>query len=332
MFEDVCAGRYTPFTGAAWSRRVAVIPLRRSDILSPMKRSARSESLMRQPLRMLTKALPAATKGDAAALHRARVASRRVREALPLMSSGSRGRKLERHMRGITRALGPVRELDVTFEMLDEFVASGGASHQAVSKLRRAVAIEREVRRAEMLRRLDQYDLPKLSRRALAAASEASSERESPRDAERRLARARQRQARRAGALRMAIDSAAGIYLPDRLHDVRIAIKKLRYAMELVHSLSRSRAVARLRTLRQAQDLLGRMHDLEMLIARTRTVQGSASAPNLKVSADLDRLVRMLENECRQLHGRYMASREALLKTCADAVAGAHGGRAAHAA
>ena len=33
--------------------------------------------------------------------------------------------------------------------------------------------------------------------------------------------------------LRAAIENAAGIYLPDRLHEVRIAVKKLRYALEL---------------------------------------------------------------------------------------------------
>jgi len=64
------------------------------------------------------------------------------------------------------------------------------------------------------------------------------------------------------------------------------------------------------------QDLLGRMHDLEMLIARTRAVQGRSEAANLSLSADLDRLVRRLENECRRLHARYMNERKALLRIC----------------
>jgi CHAD domain-containing protein len=93
-------------------------------------------------------------------------------------------------------------------------------------------------------------------------------------------------------------------------------VKKLRYAMEIARELRRSKATARIRTLKEAQDLLGRMHDLEVLIARTRAVQGAASAPNLRVSAHLDRLVRRLENECRQLHGQYMASRNKLFAIC----------------
>ncbi len=112
------------------------------------------------------------------------------------------------------------------------------------------------------------------------------------------------------------MDNAAGIYLPDRLHQVRIAVKKLRYALEIAQDLSGSRATARIRTLKRVQDLLGRMHDLEMLIARTRAIQSRAGAPNLQLSADLDRLVRRLENECRRLHARYMNERKSLQRIC----------------
>ena len=58
------------------------------------------------------------------------------------------------------------------------------------------------------------------------------------------------------------------------------------------------------------------MHDFEMLIARTRAVQSTAGAPNLKLSADLDRLVRRLETDCRRLHVRYMNERKALRAIC----------------
>ena len=115
-------------------------------------------------------------------------------------------------------------------------------------------------------------------------------------------------------ALRAAIVSAGGLYLPDRLHDVRIAAKKLRYALELVQSVGQIQMASRLKALRQTQDLLGRMHDVEMVIARIRTVQGTPGRANLRVSADLDCAVRALEDECRRHHGGYVAMREALLK------------------
>jgi hypothetical protein len=57
-----------------------------------------------------------------------------------------------------------------------------------------------------------------------------------------------------------------------------------------------------------------------VLIARVRAVQGSR-APNLRLSADLDRLVRRLETECRQIHGQYMARRKRLLAIADSAAA-----------
>ena len=86
--------------------------------------------------------------------------------------------------------------------------------------------------------------------------------------------------------------------------------------MELTKEMTRSRAVAQIRTLKNVQDLLGRMHDLEVLIMRIRALQGSAQAPSLSESADLDRLVRRLETECRQLHVRYMGFKAALHEIC----------------
>src|SRR5436190_24170080 len=110
-------------------------------------------------------------------------------------------------------------------------------------------------------------------------------------DEPKKMVKAPLRMAMGAARLQAAIDKAAGIYLPDRLHDVRIAVKKLRYAMEVARDLSGSRATARILTLKRAQDLLGRMHDLEVLIARTRGVQSSARVPDLRLSGHLDRLV-----------------------------------------
>ena len=287
-----------------------------------MDRSAPSELLIRQRLRTLEKNLPAAARGNADALHQARVASRRIREALPLVSPGGRAKRLERQVRKITQALGPVRDLDVALQILDEIEKSGEASRSAVTRLRQTVERERQLLRADMKRRLEDCDLDKLRKRALGAARRSAGAKALRRDPQ-RLVRAQQRAARRGERLRAAIETATGLYLPDRLHEVRIAVKKLRYALELVRELSGSRATAKLRTLKNTQDLLGRMRDLEVLIARTRGVQGAPGAPNLKLSGELDRLVRRFENECRQLHGHYMSSRQSLLSICDHAIAAA---------
>jgi CHAD domain-containing protein len=285
-----------------------------------MARTPPSELLMRQRVSAVTRALPAARDGDAASLHQARIATRRLREALPLLASGSIQRKLDRRVRKITRALGPVRELDVALQILDEMSASDDVPRAALTRLRDAVSEEREVRRHEMLRYVEESKVDKLRKRAMSAARKHSNRARSKAADPKRAIVVRERSARRAERLVATIESAAGLYLPDRLHDVRIAVKKLRYALEIAGTVGRTRTQAQVRTLKKAQDLLGRMHDLEVLIARTRDVQGSSSAPTLKLSGQLDRFVRKLENECRQLHGRYIAMRAPLLTLCEQVI------------
>ena len=279
-----------------------------------MKRTNPSELIIRQRLSALSRTLPGARKGDVQAVHQARVATRRIREALPLVARGRTGKSLKKSVRKLTRALGPVRELDVALMNLDQLRNSGDVSEAAIARLRQLITEERQRLGAEMVRLISHFNLEKFQKRAVEAVAHGP-EPSGSRDP-RRVAAALGRAARRAEGLRAAIENAAGIYLPDRLHQVRITVKKLRYALEIAQDLSGSRATARVRTLKRVQDLLGRMHDLEMLIARTRAVQGRSEASNLSLSADLDRLVRRLENECRRLHARYMNERKALLRIC----------------
>lgn len=273
-----------------------------------------SELMIRQRLAALSRTLPGAQRGDVQAVHQARVATRRIREALPIVARGRSGKALKKSVRKLTRVLGPVRDLDVALMNLDQLRTSGDVSEAAVARLWQLITEERQRLGAEMVRRISHYNLPKFQRKAVEAAARGPAP-TGPRDPRRSTAALR-RAARRAEGLRGAIGNAAGIYLPDRLHEVRIAVKKLRYALEIAQDLSRSRATARIRTLKRVQDLLGRMHDLEMLIARTRAIQSRAGAPNFRLSADLDRLVRRLETDCRRLHVRYMNERKALLRIC----------------
>jgi len=275
-------------------------------------RTPAAEYLIRQRVAALRRALPAAKDGDAKSLHQARVATRRLRAALPVFGTGRKAEKVVRCVRRLTRLLGPARELDVSLVILDELEKSHDVPRAAIDRLRASIADERRLLQEHVRERLDEFDIQKVRKRAIAVARKGL-EQKPPRDAE-AVAWARERTTRRARRLGAAIEHAAGLYLPDRLHDVRIAIKKLRYTLEL--DAGGPRNAAALRTLRSMQDLLGRMHDLEVLIARTRSIQSSPGASTLKMSADLDRLVRRLETECRQLHGHYMAGRTKLIAMC----------------
>ena len=269
--------------------------------------AGRFELLVRQRLGALTRMLPSARTGDIAAVHQARVATRRLREALPLVLRGSSLRKQTRAVRRLTRALGPVRE----------FAGARDVPRTGVLSLHQVIRQERSRMQVDLRRAIDRMRLDKLTEKLVAAARKRDKQGGRSRSVDsKQLTVARARSVRRAERLRITIENAAAIYLPDRLHDVRIAAKKLRYSLEILRDLSASRAIARILMLKRAQDLLGRIHDLEVLIARTRAIQGSPNAPTLRVSADMDLLVRRLETECRRLHGRYIAMRAPLLAIC----------------
>jgi CHAD domain-containing protein len=280
-----------------------------------MPRPSPAELFIVQRVNALTRTFGRVREGDVTSVHQARVATRRLREALPLMGASRPARGLTRAARKLTRALGPVRELDVARQMIDGLEAAGDLPQSAASRLRSLLAEERSPLHRELVRRLDRFDSRKLRSKAVALAGRASAAGRRAGHAK-RLAKAHERAVTRAARVRAAIESAAAIYLPDRLHEVRIAVKKLRYALEIVKDLSGSRANARILTLKRAQDLLGRMHDLEVLIARTRAAQAAAGGMDLQLSGHLDALVRRLETECRQLHGHYTASRASLLRIC----------------
>jgi len=284
--------------------------------------------LLQQRVTALRRMLPGARSGDMRAVHQARVATRRLREALPLVGAGKPGRRLERVARDLTGVLGTVRELDVALQMLDELTRASGVPSAAVACLRRAIADERHALQRETTKRIDQYDMDRLQRKALQALERKGDRRDHPLDRQAKVTAARRRAARRAARVEAAVDAAGAMYLPDRLHQVRIAVKKLRYAMEIARDLSGSRAEARIRSLKRMQDLLGRMHDLEVLIARTRGLQ-AAAVRDLRLSSDLDQLVRRLETEARQLHGHYIAQRRVLLDLCNRVVAAAEPRKAA---
>jgi CHAD domain-containing protein len=259
--------------------------------------------------------MPAAQSGDETSVHQARVASRRLRGALPVLGARADLHKLgrvDRRVRRITRALGPVRELDVALLLLAELEGKGAASTRAISRVRAAVTAERQKRRRDMLDEITPSRLDKLRKRLVNVAAPESHP-VPPADAS---VEAAAQAVHRAKGLRGAIDKAGGIYLSDRLHRVRVAAKKLRYALEIQRELSSSRSRTHLNRLRTQQDLLGRMHDLEILIDRTREVQSALPARDRRGMAELDSLIRVLEDECREGHAAYMHARPALLRLC----------------
>jgi CHAD domain-containing protein len=270
--------------------------------------------LLKQRLSTLIDAMPAAQAGDMRSVHQARVATRRLRGALPVLRTSINNQALvrvRRQVRKMSRALGPVRELDVALAHLDELAGRNIVSARALGRVRQTIARERLQRRRDMLAAITPGKVQKLTERLGQVGS-------GPETAERVGAseEAVNQVGRRARRLAAAIERAGGIYLPDRLHAVRVAAKKLRYAMEVERELTHSRSTARIAQLKRLQDLLGHMHDSEILIDRTRAVQAEIAARQRPLATELDALVRALEQECRQYHATYMRRRASILRLC----------------
>src|SRR5688572_4833887 len=211
-----------------------------------MNASTSRDRLWRKRLNELSAVWPEFVHGRTAGLHKTRVASRRIREALPIVGVAAppaKVKKLNRKMRALTRALGPIRELDVELDMLEERVATAGTSGRALEIVRREIASRRQALREELKEDAPVTDvkrlIKKLERVAAAKATKGKNgsrktgdKADSKLEAKWRAVLAA-RLMRRVKRLSAALDEAGPLYVPERLHDVRISTKKLRYALEI---------------------------------------------------------------------------------------------------
>jgi CHAD domain-containing protein len=254
-------------------------------------------------------------QGDVRALHGARVASRRLRELLPMLQlDRTTTRKLSRRLRKVTTRLGTVRELDVLLLLVDEQHVSRRDRGGGLARVGIDVSKDRDQARKRLSSRLPIADMRRLARKLERVVADLQTlETSSSRTASRSWRWAVEaRVSSRASRLSTAIQDAGAVYLPERLHAVRIALKKLRYAVELSAEVVGGATAADLRALARGQDLLGRMHDFQVLIGRVRQAQASLAPPNLTMWRELDALMMSLEDDCRRLHARYVRIRETL--------------------
>jgi CHAD domain-containing protein len=283
-----------------------------------MNRSLPLVRLLERRARALHRQLAAAVAGKDTGVHQARVASRRLREALPVLTQGlhhSNAGKAKRKIQRLTRALGSVRELDVTLHLIDETGEKPGVPRAALAEVRALVIEEREERRSVMLERLKEVDTGKLERR-LDAVREALLH---PTTGHAWRGALALRIAKRARRLDKAMEHAGQIYAPEGLHEVRIAAKKLRYALEIADESGAVSCKEPLRTIKRVQDALGRLHDLQVLQHHVAAVGAAPRHRRSTPDAGLAVLSRLIEDECRHLHGRYVASLTALHEAVAAA-------------
>jgi CHAD domain-containing protein len=278
----------------------------------------RRHALLASRLDRLDRALPGLAEGAPEAIHDARVATRRLRELLPLLPvAPDEGKDLRRSLRAATRRLGRVRELDVLLEIVARLPATHEFPHDALECVARAARRERK-------RALSRATAPKFGRRVarlvrslsrldrdLAASAGARDE-----AGWRRAIAARA--AGRASDLSRRLVQAGDAYAQEKLHAVRVAVKKLRYARELAAEAAGRKGSRELRLLARVQDELGDLHDLEVLAARTRSAR-AAHQRSEALDADLAAMAEGLDRRCRALHARWLRHRGALAALAARA-------------
>ncbi|MBL8879151.1 MAG: CHAD domain-containing protein [Phycisphaerales bacterium] len=211
---------------------------------------------------------------SAEALHDMRVATRRLRAALRVFRQflpEKLARRCERRVRKLTRGLGSTREWDVHAESLARI-------HAATIRVPELAAIEhvlelidarRGQERVEMMQAVGGCDLHGLGRQI--------------RDLTRRAEIAQSHNARvmvqeaLSPMVRTAFDDTSRLRereVAEELHAQRIAVKRLRYAVELLEPMIAGGAARLMARLKHLQELLGKHHDLvllEELLARVLT-------------------------------------------------------------
>lgn len=248
---------------------------------------ARAEALLEH--------LPRALDGRARDTHRARVAARRLAEVLPL--AGRVGERVARQVRDVRRVLGAEREIDVTIDLLAEEAARHDWPGSIVGRIRRHLDDVAKTRRATWRARRDGVDPGKLGRAIRRVGAEAAVL--TVGDVALRLS---ERRLTREASLARAVKAVGALYEIERLHRVRIEVKKLRYVLEVTAELSARRSIARIEALTAIQEQLGRLHDLQVLQGQIRDVESRFVPGRGRVARDLARMTDDVEADCRALH------------------------------
>jgi len=206
---------------------------------------------------------------DIEAVHRMRVASRRLRATIPLFGPSLAGK---RHLewieviRGVTRALGQARDKDVQIEHVVSFLEPLQPPYRAgVRRLLLRLRQQRAEIQPAVLKSLQKLEksglVPDMAQKL--APFEIFHDRLDPNDPV------------LLGVADQAIREKLGAFLrydefvtqPDRveeLHAMRIAAKRLRYTLETFTPLFEDGLKPSIKAMRSSQDMLGAIHDADI--------------------------------------------------------------------
>ena len=205
-------------------------------------------------------------------VHRARVATRRLRAALRLFDDCFPGKQRRRWRKAICRTtakLGDARDRDVQIEFLCGILSALNAKEcfPGVSRILAQLERERERLQRKVVKAVDRLEargvlrqVRQVSKKLLPAAAEAAENVQSP-DA---YAHTRRHLLEQLAELLAHQDSLANPDDCERHHAMRIAAKRLRYTLEIARPVYRGRLDEALEATKRVQSLLGDVHDCDV--------------------------------------------------------------------
>ncbi|MET0556939.1 MAG: CHAD domain-containing protein [Vicinamibacteria bacterium] len=217
--------------------------------------------LLRERIRSVFRHLPQALSGNEERLHQMRIAARRLRVALPLLARQPDGKKVRRAVKGLrqlTRTPGASRDLDVMVSLAEKHWRQADALTAEGRVLRRRLLAARARSRRSMAEALLDLEIAQLRRDLRAVLARGGDVLFS---ALVRLRETRDRDGERA------LDMLATLgrrFDADTLHEVRISLRRLRYAAEVQDLLKGVRSDAT-RLFKDLQERLGHLRDAYVL-------------------------------------------------------------------
>ncbi|MGH7913287.1 MAG: CHAD domain-containing protein [Candidatus Binataceae bacterium] len=253
-------------------------------------------------LRAVTAQRDKAVTGDVEAVHRLRVATRRLRAALRMLREVAPGGEAEStadELGWLCGAIGAVRDLDVLAQVLEDRATHLEADFiRALAPLSDTIRRRRAIEQDRLAAALDSERYRGLIQRLAVIAPEPTADSATLDAVAARMVRPQLRAMLRGGA---GLDEASP---PETLHRLRVRVKKLRYALEPMRAVGGKPVRRMLLHLERVQERVGMYHDA---VAAAAWLRGWAAESHDEPAAAMmatGALIHCFERRIRRLHAR----------------------------
>nr|WP_320133086.1 CHAD domain-containing protein [uncultured Holophaga sp.] len=229
-------------------------------------------------------------------LHQVRVASRRLRAVMRLLDPEAYPglKRQQKRLESLTRLLGPVRELDVHNQLLEELGHDLPGPHgwAALEHLLELIEEKRGLARLGLAEQLEDLEWESLAPLLALPDLPYPFSADTPADAAWACLRPR------VEAVAALLPELRGEEDPAALHQLRIHTKKLRYDLEILGPAFPGDPAPPLRELKELQSILGLHHDAAVLEDQAQRVQEGLEARFRRVlSEGMQALLLLLAQE-----------------------------------